>query len=64
MASSGVRRLKMSKKAAKGTYKSPTTVKSTVGREDPKTGYMAGKKRMKTRGTGAATKGTKHTSYT
>lgn len=54
----------MAKKAAKGTYKSPTTVKSTVGRKDPKTGYMAGKKRAKTRGTGAATKGTRHTSYT
>ena len=89
MAGSGVRRLAMSKMAAKGhgkksgaayggtaqtvprvsngSYKSPSTTATgemPVGRKDKTTGYVAGKKRSKTRGTGAATRGTGHTSYT
>lgn len=51
----------------KGPYKCPTTESTSetpVGRKDKATGYMAGKRRAKTRGTGAATSGTRHTSFT
>ena len=54
-------------KASPGPYKSPVTESTSEmpgGRKDPNTGYAAGKKRAKTRGTGAATRGAGHTSYT